>query len=48
MGDGDHCHVVFSQKLRKYKGPVSRGIVVVDNEVLFFPFLWLLAPHIFM
>ena len=44
---GDHCHVVLGQKLRNFKGPVSRGIVVVDNEVLVLPFLWPLAPHIF-
>jgi len=44
---GDHCHVVLGQKLRNLKGPVSRGIVVVDNEVLVSPFLWPLAPHIF-
>jgi hypothetical protein len=37
---GDHCHVVLGQKLRNFKGPVSRGIVVVDNEVLVLPFLW--------
>ena len=42
-----HCHVVLGQKLRNFKGPVSRGIVVVDNEVLVLPFLWPLAPHIF-
>ena len=47
MGMGDHCHVVLGQKLRNFKGPVSRGIVVVDNEVLVLPFLWPLAPHIF-
>ena len=46
-GMGDHCHVVLGQKLRYFKGPVSRGIVVVDNEVLVLPFLWPLAPHIF-
>ena len=40
---GDHCHVVLGQKLRNFKGPVSRGIVVVDNKVLVSPFLWLLA-----
>ena len=28
---GDHCHVVLGQKLQNFKGPVSRGIVVVDN-----------------
>ena len=44
---GDHCHVVLGQKLRNFKGPVSRGIAVVDNEVLVLPFLWPLAPHIF-
>ena len=43
MGD----HVVLGQKLRNFKGPVSRGIVLVDNEVLVSPFLWTLAPHIF-
>jgi len=47
MEDGDHCHVVLGQKLRNFKGPMSRGIVVVDNEVLILSFLWLLAPHIF-
>ena len=47
MGDGDHCHVVLGQKLRKFKRPVSQGLVVVDNEVLVLPFLWPLAPHIF-
>ena len=46
-GVGDHCHVVLGQKLRNFKGPVSRGIVVVDNEVLVLPFLWPLVPHIF-
>ena len=46
-GMGDHCHVVFGHKLRNFKGPVSQGIVVVDNEVLVLPFLWPLAPHIF-
>jgi len=40
VGDG--------QKLRNFKGPVSWGIVVVDNEVLVLPFLWPLALHIFM
>ena len=35
----DHCHVVLGQKLRNFKGPVSRGNVVVDNEVLVLPFL---------
>ena len=44
---GDHCHVVLGQKLRNFNGPVNRGIVVVDNEVLVLPFLWCLAPHIF-
>jgi len=34
---GVHCHVVLGQKLRNFKGPVSRGIVVVDNEVLVLP-----------
>ena len=48
MGDGGHCHVVLGQKLRNFKGPVSRGIVVVDNEVLVLPFLWPPALHIFM
>jgi hypothetical protein len=43
MGD-----VVLGQKLRNFKGPVNRGIVVVDNEVLVLPILWLLAPHVFM
>ena len=47
MGMGDHCHVVLGQKLRNFKGPVSRSIVVVDNEVPVLPFLWPLAPHIF-
>ena len=46
-GMGDHFHVVLGQKLRNFKGPVSRGIVVVDNEVLVSPFLWPLVPHIF-
>jgi len=46
-GIGDHCHVVLGQKLRNFKGPVSRSIVVVDNEVLLLPFLWPLAPQIF-
>ena len=45
-GMGDHCHVVLGQKLRNFKGPVSRNIVV-DKEVLVLPFLWPLAPHIF-
>ena len=45
---GDHCHVVLGQKLRYFKGPVSRGIVMVDNEVLVSPFLWPLALHVFM
>ena len=44
---GDHYHVVLGQKLRNFKGPVSRVFVVVDNEVLVLPFLWPLAPHIF-
>ena len=48
MGDGDRCHVVLGQTLRNFKGPVSQGIVVVDNEVLVLPFLWPLAPDIFM
>ena len=43
---GDHCHVVLGQKLRNFKGPVSRGIVV-DNEVLVLLFLWPFALHIF-
>jgi len=43
---GDHCHVL-GQKLQNFKGPVSRGIVVLDNEVLVLPFLWPLVPHIF-
>ena len=47
MGDGDHCHVVLGQKLWNFKGPVSRDIIVVDNEVLVLQFLWPLAPHIF-
>ena len=42
---GDHCHVIL--KLRNFKGPVSRDIVVVDNEVLVSPLLWPLEPHIF-
>jgi len=46
-GMGDHCHVVLGQKLRNFKRPVSWGIVV-DNEVLVLPFLWPLAPHIFV
>ena len=46
-GIRDHGHVVLDQKLRNFKGPVSRGIVVVDNEVLVSPFLWPLALHIF-
>ena len=46
-GMGDHCHVVLGQKLRNFKGPVSRGIIVVVNEVMVLPFLWPLAPHIF-
>jgi len=37
----------LGQKPRNFKGPVSRGIVVVDNDVLVLPFLWPLAPHIF-
>ena len=41
---GDHCHVVLGQKLRNFKGPVSQGFIMVDNEVLVLPFLW---PHIF-
>jgi len=45
---GDHCHVLLGQKLRNFKGPLSRGIVVVEKEVLLvLPFLWPLAPHIF-
>ena len=44
---GDHCHVVRGQKLGNFKGPVSRAIVVVGNEVFVLPFLWPLAPHIF-
>jgi len=47
MGMGDHCQAVLGQKLRNFKGPVSRGMVVVDNELLVLPFLWPLAPHIF-
>jgi len=43
---GDLCHVVLGQKLRNFKGPVGRGTVMVDNEVLVLPFLWPLAPHI--
>ena len=35
------------QKLQNFKGPVSRDIVVVVNDVLILPFLWPLAPHIF-
>ena len=31
-GMGDHCHAVLGQKLRNFKGPVSRSIVVLDNE----------------
>ena len=46
-GMWDHCHVALGQKLRNFKGSVSWGIVVVDNEVLVLPFLWPLAPHIF-
>ena len=46
VGDGDHCHAVLGQKLRNFKGPVSRSIVVVDNELLVLPFPWPLAPHI--
>ena len=46
MGMGDHRHVVLDQKLRNFKRPVSRGTVVVDNEVLVLPFVWPLAPHI--
>ena len=48
MGFGYHCHVVLGQKLWNFKGPVSQGIVVVDNEVLVLQFLWPLVPHIFM
>ena len=47
MGVGDHCHVFLGQKMRNIKVPVSRGIVVVDNEVLVLLFLWPLAQHIF-
>ena len=43
----DHCHVVLGQKLRNFKGPLSRRIVMVDNGVLVLPLLWPLAPHIF-
>jgi len=43
----NHCHVVLGQKLQKFKGTVTRGIVVVDNEVLVLPFLWTLAMQIF-
>ena len=43
MGMGDHCHVVLGQKLRNFKGPLSRRFVVV----LVLSFLWPLAPHIF-
>ena len=46
-GMGDQCHVELGQKLRNFKGPVSRSVVVVDNEVLVLPFLWPLATHIF-
>jgi len=46
-GWGNHCHVVLGQKLRNFKGPVSRSIVVVDKEVLVLPLLWPLASHIF-
>ena len=46
-GMRDHCHVVLGQKLRNFKGPVSRSIVVVDKEVLVLPLLWPLASHIF-
>ena len=46
-GMGDQCHVVLGQKLRNFKGPVSQGIVMVDNEVKVLPFLWPLAAHIF-
>ena len=37
----------LATKLWNFKGPVSWGIVVVDNEVPVSPFLWPLAPHIF-
>jgi len=46
-GMGDHCHAVLGQKLRNFKGHVSRSIVVLDYELLVLPFLWPLAPHIF-
>jgi len=42
MWVGDHCHIVLGQKLRNFKGPVRRGIVVVDNEILFRHFCGLL------
>ena len=42
---GDHSHVVLDQKLRNFKGPVSRGIVVVDNEVLVLPLVASYAAH---
>ena len=46
-GWGITVMLFLAKKLRNFKGPVSRGIVVVDNEVLVLPFLWPLAPHIF-
>ena len=47
MGDGGSQSYYYWPKTAKFKGPVSRGNVVVDNEVLVLLSLWPLAPQIF-
>ena len=47
MGDGESLSCCSWPKTAKIKRPVSREIVVVENEFLVLPFLWPLAPHIF-
>jgi len=47
MGDGGSLSFCSWPKTAKFKGPVSRGNVVVDNEVLVLLSLWPLAPQIF-
>ena len=47
MGNGGSLSCCSWPKTAKLRGPVSQGIVVVDNEVLVLPFLWPLVPHVF-